>query len=132
MVHRGQAMLLVVVAGLTAIVVGIVGLSGTGILAMVLTRAGSVAAPASGMPSRITIGSPAPAAGASRISASEPTGPTGPGAAESPGTGSTTLVPPNVYTYPRDDHGHDGSPGASPSPSAGGGTGDGGSGGHHG
>jgi hypothetical protein len=132
MVHRGQAMLLLVVAGLTAIVVGIIGLSGTGIPAMVLARAGSVAAPASGMPTRITIGSAAPADGASRTSTSEPTGPTGPGAAGSPGTGSTTLVPAAVYTYPPDDHGHDGSPGPSPSPSAGGGSGDGGSGGHHG
>ncbi|HYW24664.1 MAG TPA: hypothetical protein VE953_10910 [Terriglobales bacterium] len=128
MVHRGQAMLLAVVAGLAATIVGIVAMSGTGIPARVLARAGSVAAPATGIPSRITIGSAAPAAGASPAGTTRP----GVGAPESPGTGSTTLVSPNVYTYPPDDRGRDGIPGPSPSAGSGGGSGDGGSGGHHG
>jgi len=129
MVHRGQAVLLLVVAGLAAAVVGIVALNGTGIPATAVVRASSVAAPAAGLPSKISIGgTAAPAAGG----AAQPSGGSiratpGPGAgaaardpavqpgaggvrqpARSPGAASTTVVPSKVYAYPPDDHGHGG------------------------
>ena len=135
MVHRGQAMVLLVVTALTATIVVIVAMSGTGIPAMVLARAGIDTAPASGIPNKITIGATASAVGASPApSASQLAGTTGPraGAIGPSGTASTTLVPPNVYTYPPDDHGRDGTSGPSPSPNSGGASGTGGSGGHHG
>jgi hypothetical protein len=105
MVHREQAMLLLLVAVLVAAsaAVGVIALSGTLTPATFVTRAISAAAPTSGIPSRISI---APT--------SQPGAGTGgaPGrATASPGSGSTTLVPSNVYTYPPDDHGHDGTPG---------------------
>ena len=102
MVHREQATLLLLVAGLVAAsaAVGIVALSGAGIPAAFFARAISVAAPTSGIPSRISI-APASQPGPATIGA--------PGqAGASPTPGSTTLVPSNVYVYPPDDHGHDG------------------------
>src|SRR5215472_3395685 len=87
MVHREQAMLLLLVAGLVAAsaAVGVIALSGAGVAATFAARAISAAAPTNGIPSRISIGPASP-----------------------PGTGSTTLVPSNVYLYPSDDHGHGG------------------------
>jgi len=102
MVHREQAMLLLLVAGLVAAsaAVGVIALSGAGVAATFAARAISAAAPTNGIPSRISIG-PASRPG---------TGPNGAPvqASASPGTGSTTLVPSNVYLYPSDDHGHGG------------------------
>jgi hypothetical protein len=113
MVHRKQAALLLVVGGLVFAAVGVAALSGTGIPATIAARVSGVEAPASGIPSKISIGAAAP-----------------PGSGAAPGVGTAagrsgggpaTVVPPEVYTYPADDHGHDGSGRSS---------GDG-SGGHH-
>lgn len=115
LVHRGQALLLLLVGGLTgAAVVGGV-MERDGLPAPVATRAsGLLAQPKSGLPTRIEIGGPSPAPSS--------TLPGSPTASAVRPTAVTTVVPSVVYTYPPYDHG-----GGSPDPS-----GDGsGRGGHH-
>jgi hypothetical protein len=115
MVHREQAMLLLLVAGLVAAsaAVGVIALSGSGVPVLFVSRAISAAAPTTGIPSRISI---APAAQPGTGTNGAPSQASAP-----PGPGSTTLVPSNVYVYPSDDRGHDGTPGVDTS---GGGSGD--------
>jgi eukaryotic-like serine/threonine-protein kinase len=142
MVHRGQALLLLVVGGLAAAVVGIVALSGTAVPATVAVRVGGVVdARDSGLPARIEVGGPvrqaaSPGAG---TAVGDPAGPTSAAGAPRPAgsraAGATTVGTSSVYTYPPDDHGHGGTSGdggSSGGTSGDGGSSDGGSGGHRG
>jgi hypothetical protein len=138
-VHRGQALLLVVVAGLAAAVVGVVALEGTGIPASVAARTSSGGAASRGVPGRITISDASQQAGSPGSqtvngSAGSPSGPavTGSGAGTAPPAAvPATVVPSTVYTYPSDDHGHDGATTGTTTTGSGGGS-DSGSGSHHG
>jgi hypothetical protein len=140
LVHRGQALLLLIVGGLAAAVVVGAGLEQSGLLSPVATWTAEVVAPhRSQVPSRIEISSQDPTPIAGDGLASAPAGPTsiiaegqpsaGGGSAATPTQPSplptTTVVPPTVYAYPADDHGG----GGNGSGSGGGGSGGSGSGG---
>jgi hypothetical protein len=129
LVHKAQAVLLLVVGGLAGAVLASAVIQRSGLPSPVMTRAAQLVAPsASKLPARIEIGSPgqSPAEGpstgtreigpASATAALEPTA--GPsltdGPSDQPPAGSTTVVPPTVYSYPPDDHGDKSGSGSSP------------------
>jgi hypothetical protein len=108
LLHRGQALLLVVVGLAGAAAVG-AALERDGLPTPVATRAADLVAPRrSDLPARIVIASRAlaspPPAGAvpAAVVPPAPTPPE-PGAAQPSPT--TAVVPPVVYTYPPDSHG---------------------------
>jgi hypothetical protein len=140
LVHRGQALLLLVVGALAgAAVTGAVLERGGFTLPGAFDLAGIVAPPATNMPARIVIGSGTTSsdsgvvAGASPVSIPAPVGPEPTGsqstaAAPARSPGATTVVPAAVYTYPPDGRGGGGSGrggpgGGGPSPTPAGGSG---------
>src|SRR5438105_1751655 len=115
LVHRGQALLLLVVGGLTGAIVAGALLERNGAPPPVATRAAELMAPSrSHLPARIQIGTPSQPPPDGAVVAARETGPpagivvdrpssdTGtPVVAPSP---TTTVVPATVYAYPPDDH----------------------------
>jgi hypothetical protein len=111
-VHRGQALLLVMVGGLAAAVIAGATFERSGVAGPVAARAaGMLGWPAGRLPADIEIGGRLPDRDAT-VAAAQPAATPAPAASaggagpprpsERPGDGAT-VVPPLVYTYQRDD-----------------------------
>ncbi|HXM55934.1 MAG TPA: hypothetical protein VOB72_11145 [Candidatus Dormibacteraeota bacterium] len=138
-VHRGQALLLLVVGGLTGAIVAGAVLERNGQPPPVATRAAELLAPSrSQLPARIQIGSPSQPPSDGAVVAAREAGPSTAIADDGPASGpnapaiapspTTTVVPATVYAYPPDDHtrgGAGGGGGGGPGPDGGGSSGSG-------
>jgi hypothetical protein len=115
LVHRGQALLLLVVGGLLGATAASVALSGDARpAAIALHLGGPVATPDSGMPARIAIGDSRQLPAYDPETAGSSTRPS-PVPSPAARTATRTVVTPPVYAYQPDDHGgHDRSGGGSP------------------
>jgi hypothetical protein len=108
LVHRGQALLLLVVGGLTGVAVAGAALGRGNLPAPVVTTVSELfAQPRQGLPARIEIStsSPSPATLPQPQPASVATAEPSPTPPPPPPTAVTTVVPGAVYSYPPDDHG---------------------------
>jgi|SRR5215471_3148052 len=134
LVHKSQALLLLVVGGLAGAVLASAVMQRSGTPAPVMTRAAELMAPRSShLPARIEIAGSARQPNRGTMTATRGTGETAAAVVaedpsppvDQPAQGSsagTTVVPPTVYSYPPDDHGR-----GTGSGSSGGGSGSGGS-----
>jgi hypothetical protein len=111
LIHKAQALLLLVVGGLAGAVVASAVLQGNGPSAPVMTRAAEFLSPrTSHLPSRIDIAAPGQQPGRGAMTATRETDQAAAaitaddttGAAADP-TPGTTVVPPTVYSYPPDE-----------------------------
>jgi len=139
LVHKSQALLLLVVGGLAGAVLASAVMQRSGSPAPVMTRAAELVAPRSThLPARIEITGSGRQPNRGTMTATRGTGetaaaavvvdPTGP--ADQPvqgSSGGTTVVPPTVYSYPPDDRGRGTGGGSSGSGSSSGGSTPGGS-----
>lgn len=137
LVHRGQALLLLVVGVLAGVAVAAAVLERDGVPWLRVSELFAPSRP--GLPAQIVIGRAVVPSDDGGLAGTATTA-AGPGAAEPapPATVrptiTTAVVPGTVYSYPPDDHRHDGGPGGpspgggGPSPGGGGGTRGGGGG----
>lgn len=145
LVHKAQALLLLVVGGLAGAVLASAVLQRSGTPAPIMTRAAELVAPRSShLPARIEIVGSGRQPNRGTMTATRGTGettaaivavdPSPPASQPALGSsGGTTVVPPTVYSYPPDDSGRgtgsgSGGGGSSPGASSSGGSTPGGSG----
>jgi len=133
LIHKAQALLLLVVGGLAGAVVASAVLQGNGPSAPVMTRAAEFLSPrTSHLPSRIDIAAPGQQPGRQAMTATRETDQAASAitADDTPGAGAptpgTTVVPPTVYSYPPDEQGRGTGGGGSGGGSSPGGSGRGG------